>query len=543
MADTDFQINNVNRAFPLVDCETDDYAVLSDIRLTINRPHNYRHGRDKTLLVAFGRVTGTATVVIGFDCKDLQNHLLVAHFGEADFSEARLCYVSRNYLLQPRVLLGGELPSGGLDGFAAIGYSADFPASLQQVAYQIEPTCVVVSAEPQFRSGSIRFYNARQTAYTPPAGCEHTQDTFFVGSDYELACGPYRQTVELMGGHQTRLRQIPDLRQLQIETDGTGGEAGYLCGAIPIAGDQSDLDTAPRCDDVLRQINGVQGPNVSLVGLTGVSIEPHPDLNRVVIDLGTKSMILCQDVSSGEAAPVTPIPQNDEGVNCGNDNTPHPSPGDPDDGTGFSIVISPTPTPANADAARSRCLWRADGDNWQLDYYPCLSPDHCNPPDREPRHAAEVLSMPCLPMLLEPEHIIRNGFFLNENNPGAAWDTSSGAEVVESYGGAASTHLPAMRLTAQLGRTSFMLQRSIRPFGEVYLLQFNLYMTSGHIQVSLIDETNDEATATWQKSGEASGTQYAGPYRLSSPSMTIRFDFSASDGSTVAISGIDLVPQ
>jgi hypothetical protein len=69
----------------------------------------------------------------------------------------------------------------------------------------------------------------------------------------------------------------------------TYGEIPFYANEQPPAGSKF-LSGGPACDELVNAINGVSGPDVNIVGGTGVEITADPETNTIFIDLSATSI-------------------------------------------------------------------------------------------------------------------------------------------------------------------------------------------------------------------------------------------------------------
>lgn len=67
------------------------------------------------------------------------------------------------------------------------------------------------------------------------------------------------------------------------------GEVPFYPGEEPPAGSKF-LSGGPACDELVSSINGVPGPDVNIIGGTGIEITADPETNTVFVDLSTRTI-------------------------------------------------------------------------------------------------------------------------------------------------------------------------------------------------------------------------------------------------------------
>ena len=529
MPKSEYAAANLARAYPFVDNDQSAFfPVFSDAQVIIRPEAQYRHGRHRVYLHSLGSLTGSQSSVIfgdagnnrfaalSCDAPGLQNTLLVfpAHSDDRRYTRSSGTLVARPAFLS---LLFGELltpveDETGLkrwEGHMLFGKSELLPASPLKltVPISLEPARIVNSAERSTRLGVTFVYNQVLTQYRPPAGCE----TFATATEvqtgqYRLACGPIEGPFRLAGGHGVRVAQDTGRRQLFVTADRTPGELGFACDPIPVDGELDDTDTSPRCNEVLRSINGAEGPVLQISPLAGVDIGSFPDQSRVVIATSANDIGLCPERTPAE--PVQYLPTDELDRPCGNDGEPlPPPPGLPDKQAGY--LPNPASTPlAPTTAAPTLCQWLKTENGFELQVYPCGSPTSCSEPDPGAGTIGDIISTACVLYSDEFGLLIQNPFFLADI-PLAAWDTEGEVTVIFEDPDLPSEALPLARLTGDTPNTT-LTQRQIQvTANRTYLLQFGYRIRQGtgelaigpevafHTakRVSLVD---DDGLAAWQ---------------------------------------------
>lgn len=544
---------NLHRAYPLIDCEPDLFNVITDAKIIVRPTVDYVHGRDTVDLRGVVTISSPVAArlqlpaggLLVLACSRVPEQLFVAAFGEDEvFSDAELLAFDRDRFLS--ILAGSTLTatpvrSDRIEGWVSRGYF--LVVSRMDLALPLEPTCVLATVEYSTYLGQTFVYNQDVTRYSPPPGCEHMEPTPIFGRGYTLACGPLDEQIKLIGGSQVRTRQQTAINRILLEaTPGSRGEGGTVCPDIVLP------DGAPRCNEVVRTINGLGGPNVSIVGFSGVAVEPHSDLNRVIVNIGTNAIQVCDASVDSTPPQVEYIPTNTDGQLCGNFNQPPLRPGEADNSTGYAITIGPTPavveTPSQLNS--NLCWWQAAAaDDWELSRYPCNSPTACAKPDRLPRRVGEVVHTACLTVPIVAGDPIRNGDFSLPDVPFGGWDLSEDTQVITA-GALPGMAFPMVEMLTEDSSPAGIRQTRIAAAAGMYLLQLDVYLLSGALQIDLIDESTGNVSHTFQVAGIPGSTQRSivlGPIRLDHPLITLLVAYHGSPQSMAYVGFFTLLEQ
>jgi len=415
MPQTEFERENLGRAYPLVDSTNHAwiFPTLADAAITVRPAAGYTHGRHRINIFAVGQLTPSqasllgdagATYFIAMTCTAvaIRNEVLLFTFDEGlpRYTEidARVMLLSQFtgiVFSMSSTAATAASTAAKWEGYIVLGDYTALPVSptLLSPTPHLEPARVLNTAEEATQNGKTYVYNKVVTQYQPPDGCAGAAEPAeFETGDYVLAYPPIVGEFRIAGGHSTRVFQNAASRVLTISADGTGGEAGRVCSAVPPGPDLDDTDTSPRCSEVLRSINGVGGPVIALSALSSVEVGRYPNQHRLIIaPIGTDAGN-CPAVTP--ALPVTHMPVNDDDVPCGDDGEPLPAPpGPPNNGAGYLPVTTTTTT--TGVPVTNMCRWEVDSDQWYVANYPCLSPSGCQAPENAPLAADDIAYTPC----------------------------------------------------------------------------------------------------------------------------------------------------
>lgn len=539
MPQSEFYSHNLGRAFPLrpTDDET-TFPVLTDVKIIVRPSAGYDHSRHSVKVTWFGTLEADVATLLGVapgpyavftaTADSLAGTSLLAVFdSESPFAEVELVGYTTEDI--EAVMTGYDMPvvpqaSELISGWATSGDPSRYPLTYVEADLPIEPRCVLNTAEPGADVGKTYVYNRTLSSYTPPEGCEHMHGGISLSGDYELVHPPIEGPVWFKGGHQVRLSQDTPQSIITITADGGPGEGGQACDVAALTG--LPIDAAPKCDEVVRSINGIDGPTVRIDGVAGVAIRSHPEFNRLVVQIGSAEMEVCApDITDGQT--VEYYPTNDDGQYCGDDNTPPLVPGSPGRGTDYDTDISIT------DNVKLRfCQWRANSvlDGWDLDAYPCGSPNTCSEPDRLPEIADELLETACLPIPQEDGQPVLNGDFSDAIDL-AGWDSSDGVAQLSAFGALPPEAFPL----ADIPGGGHILQKRIRPEVGFHLLQLDAFTDASDLRVTLTDHLTGTIIQQFTHSTYTSDVQQLdfGPFRLDMPALDLKIENLGTDPALV----------
>lgn len=481
----DFLTANVGRAYP---CQRhddlDSYPVLADLKLILRRGLRYSHAKHQAQLLRYGWLSSAQAEVLGepeanrFVAIGVQTEaadiiLLGYGFTNERFEGITLTAYPAEQVLA--WLAGGTQPpqpcSRLANGWALLGDAAVPTPTVQTVRQPIEPTCLVVTREVGPQTAITHLYNQPLTQYSSPLGCL-PPDNPEVPAEPVLACEPKQGTVRLLGGNQIVLRQDGQLNELVVAANARRGGAGDQCEPVPLSklgGEELlDVDTAPRCHEVVRGINGLGGPSIGLYGFNGVGIRTLPAQHRVIVGAAVRDAASCDNLTLGHEPEAEPI--EDIASQCNQ----------------VDPAFDPALLPFAEERYQSMCRFRATAElTWEQIGGGCGSPYVCHQPDFLPTSSEQTVVTPCVE-LSSTEAAIINPYFedLVDFN---GWDRSPAAQVQrlpDSYLEAA--HLPA----AKLSGGDWLRQRRIQLLPGDYVLQADVLMLSGRLEFTLVNSQN-----------------------------------------------------
>lgn len=159
----------------------------------------------------------------------------------------------------------------------------------------IEPTLIQNLANNQVVSISLA--NADRTRAIRPENCPALEWNFVPGQIFvQTAC--LQGNLAFRPGYNCTISQLRQTNEIQLQAIELAG-AGSPCDQVaifptetpPTNTDNDVLEGDRYCNEVLRTINGIQGPNVNVYAGTGVSIVSAE--NELTIDINFRDLSLC----------------------------------------------------------------------------------------------------------------------------------------------------------------------------------------------------------------------------------------------------------
>jgi len=166
-------------------------------------------------------------------------------------------------------------------------------------AAPVEPA-LIQSLEGGYVS-SLNLANTERTRATTPEDCRDYCWPF-VPEDVYVRTTCLVGDIRLKTGYNSDLGHDPLSNTLTLHARVGAGE-GEPCGDTKLTDDEAPptgrttYDGAPRCDEIVRSINGVTKQFFTIGGGSGVTVTPVPSEHKVIIDMGLKDLALCPDLS------------------------------------------------------------------------------------------------------------------------------------------------------------------------------------------------------------------------------------------------------
>jgi len=225
-------------------------------------------------------------------------------YGYSESSDSPIFEVSNDLLSEcpPEPLWSGYLVTGDMMNLAAT--LTDGEHLTGSISFGVVEPALVQNVSGGYVS-SINIANLNRVRVTAPVGCSdvvwdfpNAQDTIYVTA----RC--LRGDVRFVAGYNAALRQEDFNNAVVIGAD-VGAGAGPVCnnepklfpGETPPLGDSDEsdglLEGGPRCNEVIRSINGVGGKFASLLNGLGVNISIEPSMHTVIIDVNMTRLTVC----------------------------------------------------------------------------------------------------------------------------------------------------------------------------------------------------------------------------------------------------------
>lgn len=165
--------------------------------------------------------------------------------------------------------------------------------------------CVVEPVLAQTLDGaavtSAAVANQDRTRAEAPEGCPPIVWPYETGKPFvNASC--LTGLLQFRGGYNVAVRAGAADNSLTFAA-APGGGAGYPCGELKLDPQEepppgsTSLAGGPRCNEVLRSLNGVGGPLLQLAG-DGVVFTPRPEEYKLTIDVNMAGLATCFDVVS-----------------------------------------------------------------------------------------------------------------------------------------------------------------------------------------------------------------------------------------------------
>jgi len=191
----------------------------------------------------------------------------------------------------------GYLVTGPISAIAArlsIGGSITRSSSAETL---VEPALIQNLNESQLVSLSIA--NADRTRALRPEDCPPNHWPFQTGIIYvNREC--LQGNLRFRSGYNMSVSQSNLTNTLQFSAIVNAG-LGEPCEEVKLFAEETPPDDSPNnllegdfyCNEVLRSINGLQGPNLTLFAGTGVAITSDSANNKVTVDINLQDLSLC----------------------------------------------------------------------------------------------------------------------------------------------------------------------------------------------------------------------------------------------------------
>lgn len=185
------------------------------------------------------------------------------------------------FVTGPLTALAAQLPNGS-------------SLTLTNTSRVLEPARIQSLVKSYLRSISLGNY--RRTFVTPAADCENSSSAVNV-REIVVNAEALQGDLRLKEGYNCRISQTDFNREIRVAAEvgagatpdselcSRGGELPLYEGEEPLTGSQF-LSGGPACNEIISTINGIGGPNVTLVGGAGIGViaDSANNLVRIAID-------------------------------------------------------------------------------------------------------------------------------------------------------------------------------------------------------------------------------------------------------------------
>lgn len=585
MSQLDFFNHNTHRSYPLVEPEVrpadDTDGWLAYCRFIVRPEADYDPSTSSFYLRA--AIRNAASIdsldesvsidpgihfIFESDAESLKNMAFLASFaGDNSYEDASITVISKRHayeLLGINTALPTAVETYLVEGTVISGNIDTIPDDITILSQlmRVEPALVLNSPEPAYGPGRgrVKIYNSPRTLYSPSDKCSQVGQVE-QPTDYVLEATT-ELPVRFDGGHSTLVSQSVVLGSITIDANPGAGVEGFPCDESVLIGDETPnedgttQDGAARCQEVLRSINGSQGPHINILAMDGVQIASYPKLNRVIIGISGKDGRSCPTFDAAES--VECIPDKD-GVVCGENNVAVPCTPAPDSGVGYadpdfteSLIntegtrtkyVSPySSTRYAVTNCGSPCVWQESSGTWSLLEYGCISPCNCSEPDRLPAYEAERVTTTCFEMLVN-EFLVRNADFVAPTSPLAGWDIVGSVTVVETYDGIDEADLPMVEMVSTLTDDATISQRYIPVTrGKPYKIVLDAWIKTGTCVIEMVESGDVTYRYSFAESLGIEQLEASGYIpRVSNPTVVIRSKPTTTSVGTVIMGRLGFV--
>lgn len=150
---------------------------------------------------------------------------------------------------------------------------------------------------------SINVANDDRTRAAAPDGCPPIDWPIELQDTYTVVTG-LTGDIALAPGHNTAVSQDSWSKQITVYGAPGAGD-GLPCEPLELfPGDSGptdnpgQLDGALTCQDVVRSVNGIHGPVLSLLGGPGVEVHMDPDNHALTVNISLSQIAVCFDDES-----------------------------------------------------------------------------------------------------------------------------------------------------------------------------------------------------------------------------------------------------
>lgn len=191
----------------------------------------------------------------------------------------------------------GYMVSGSVSSVIARLSVAETVTRADTTETLVEPALIQNLNESQVVS--INIANSDRTRALRPDNCPPNAWAFVTGQVYvNREC--FQGALKFRAGYNISMNQLASSNTLQLYA-GVNAGLGEPCAEIPLFPAESGPVGATNnllagdfyCNEVLRAVNGLQGPNFTIFAGAGVSVTADSVGNKVIIDVNLNALSLC----------------------------------------------------------------------------------------------------------------------------------------------------------------------------------------------------------------------------------------------------------
>ena len=235
--------------------------------------------------------------------RNLSEDDYVTEFLESDIPE--YIPLSQSVSLSESENLNSECGEPFWSGFLVTGSMASIASRLSigdTITRALDDEAVVEPALiqnlNQSQAVSLNIANGDRTRASTPTGCPDNQWAFETGLTYvNREC--LQGDIKLKNGYNLVLSQINSSNTIRLSARVNAG-LGEPCEDIKLFEDETPPEGSDKllggdfyCNEALRSINGLQGPDLNIFAGPGVSITADQESSRVLIDIDLVDLSTC----------------------------------------------------------------------------------------------------------------------------------------------------------------------------------------------------------------------------------------------------------
>lgn len=313
MPSPSFFNENENRAYPFVPGGTmPPERLVVDAGFVAGPMSRFETGTHRVWLAGVRRTGAVFHLDFASDAPELYGVTLTfsRHLSDGDFATEFVDSGASGLSASSLSGSGSDAPADCDEplwsGFVVTGRMAAFEALLPAdgavaFAAAVEPGLVQNLAE----SYVVRFglANDDRTRVSPPDGCGDPVDTQGV-THVQANC--VTGDVVFVPGFNANVRQSTTDNSITLGA-AVGDGAGEPCDTVPLYRGETPpagstlLEGGPRCNETVRSLNGIGGPQLNLIAGRGVTITSSPDDHRVIVNVNMSGLALCFDSVSARS--------------------------------------------------------------------------------------------------------------------------------------------------------------------------------------------------------------------------------------------------